>query len=356
MSGIFGIFHTNGKPLIKRHLNQMETGLAFIQPGGSDMWYNGSVGLGCLKQYDSSASWDDELSMQNQANGIIVVADARLTNRWELFREFNLPTCSQSDFSDDSLIRRAYERWGRDCARHLSGEFAFAIWDSAKKSLLCTRDHMGIKSLFYCRLKNTFVFASQVRGIRILDFVPVELNEHSLAAALFLTEADKSQTYFKGIRRLKAAHALEVHNKHDRSLSLTPFWQPQPKSRQTKLSDDAYAEAFREIIVRSICKHLDNGCPTGVMLSGGLDSSAIACIAARALRERSESLFSVSSVLAENHEGVESDERYYIREVGAQESNIISNYAIAEGADPFQNLESKFDRFSAPVNVFSLYG
>ena len=352
MSGIFGIFHTDGKPLDKAHLDQMGTGLSFIRSDGMDVWYDGSVGLGRLKPYDSSTSPDNKLPLKNHVNGIIVVADSRLTNRPELFKTFNINSCPQSDYSDDRLIRQAYEKWGRRCPRYLSGEFAFAIWDSAKRRLVCARDHMGIKPFFYCRLKNTFAFSSQVKGIRVLDFVPIELNENSLASSLFLTDADKSQTYFKGIRRLKAAHILEIHDKHDGALAATSFWTPRPKNRSTAMSDDDYAEAFREIIVNAVCKRLAKEHPTGVMLSGGLDSSAIATIAARQLRKTGRSLFTVSSALPENHDGIERDERYYIGEAAAKESNIVINYVTAAGADPFQNLQSKFDRFGIPVNTF----
>ncbi len=117
-------------------------------------------------------------------------------------------------------------------------------------------------------------------------------------------------------------------------------------------SDQDYAYNLRDIIVKSVCKHLGNKRSAGVTLSGGLDSSAIACIAAKELRKTDLPLISVSSVLAENHGGIESDERYYIKQVTTQEPNIISHHVLAEGVDPFQNLESKFDRFSAPVNVF----
>lgn len=316
------------------------------------MWRHGSVGFGRLKPYGFSTSLNNQSALQTSANGMIIVADARLTNRTALLNTFDLPNSSQSDFSDEALILQSYERWGQRCPRYLSGEFAFAIWDSAKRQLFCARDHMGIKPFFYSNLKNTFVFSSRVKGIRVLDFIPIELNEHNLAAALFLTKADKSQTYFMGIRRLRAAHTLEVHDKQDRPMAVTPFWSLQPKNHQIMLSDQEYADAFREIIVRSVCKRLDKAGTTGVMLSGGLDSSAIACIAAQQLRKRDLPLFSVSSVLPENHGGIESDERDYIKQVAKQELNIISHHAIAEGADPFQNLESKFDRFSEPVNAF----
>ncbi len=165
-------------------------------------------------------------------------------------------------------------------------------------------------------------------------------------------EADKSQTYFKGIRRLKAAHTLEVRDKYDRPLAVTSFWTPQPINPTMAMSDEDYAEAFREIIIKSVCRRMEKDQPTGVMLSGGLDSSAIACIAARQLRKKGQSLFTVSSVLSENHDGIENDERYYIGKVAIQEPNILINYVTAEGADPFQNLESKFDRFGIPVNAF----
>ncbi len=211
---------------------------------------------------------------------------------------------------------------------------------------------MGHKPFFYSWLKDIFIFSSHVRAIRFLEGFPIELNENKLAAAFFLTETDNSQTYFKGILRLRAAHCLTVRQGNEPRMILKPFWSLQPGTLQKKMSDSDYADALCEIILKAVNRCLEDGLPTGVMLSGGLDSSAIACIAARELMKKGQKLFTVSSVLPEKYEGIESDERYYIREVTAQEPNIVSKFVIAEGAHPFEKLEVKFDRLNAIPNPF----
>jgi asparagine synthase (glutamine-hydrolysing) len=263
----------------------------------------------------------------------VITADARIDNREELLTCLSISTSQKDSIPDSILILKSYEKWGENCPQYLLGEFAFAIWNKRDKRLFCARDHIGFRPLFYYHCNYNFIFASEIKGMRSLDFIPLQFNEMTLATHLLPLEKDNGQTFFEGILRLKCAHILAISR--DNKVRYGKYWAPEPQNRFNYSSDSDYAEALRDIIINSVSCRLRTNLPVSVSLSGGLDSSAIACIAARQLREKGQSLIAVSSVLPVNHQGIETDERNYIQAVLDQEPNIDIQFVTAAGKGPF---------------------
>src|ERR1700741_1299235 len=107
-----------------------------------------------------------------------IVADARIDNKPELSRLL----ASHDGAATQTLLQNAYELWGEACAQRLLGDFAIAIWDAQRKRLVCVREHLGVRPLFYCHLPGKlFAFASEVKALlAIPDFV-ARLDEASIA-------------------------------------------------------------------------------------------------------------------------------------------------------------------------------
>jgi asparagine synthase (glutamine-hydrolysing) len=145
---------------------------------------------------------------------------------------------------------------------------------------------------------------------------------------------------------LPSAHTLMTLRTGE--LKKRRYWRLEPGPRLRLSSDDEYAEALREQISTATLSRLRSAYPVGVMLSGGLDSSAVACIAARGLRKQGQRLTAVCSVLPEDHSGPEVDEREYIEAVRSQEDNIDLVHVFAEGVTPFGDLENQFLRMRRP--------
>jgi asparagine synthase (glutamine-hydrolysing) len=169
----------------------------------------------------------------------------------------------------------AYSKWGVGCPKKLIGDYAFAIWDKRNLQLFCARDHIGIRPFYYYYSDNIFALASEIKAIFCLVEVPQRLNELKIAYHLATFFEDKAITYYKDIFRLPPAHYLIIRKKR---LMLKSYWSLDP-SRSIKCSSDKeYAERFKDLFTKTVRCRLRSAFPVGSTLSGGLDSSSIACV------------------------------------------------------------------------------
>jgi asparagine synthase (glutamine-hydrolysing) len=276
MSGIAGIFNTDGRPANGEALDRMVEALAHRGPDGRGAWLEGPAGLGHRMFHETPESLNERQPCVDQAAQLALTADARIDNREDLIRQLDLTAEDPGLLPDSRLILLAYARWGEDCAERLIGDFAFALWDGRRRSLFCARDPFGIKPFYYGFRNSRFLFASELRGILCLEDVPRELNEEMIASYLALDFEDKEITFYQGLFRLPAAHAMRVDRQ---GLHLRCYWQPDPVRELHLKSDAEYAEAFREVFAEAVRCRLRSAFPVGSMLSGGMDSSSITCMA-----------------------------------------------------------------------------
>jgi asparagine synthase (glutamine-hydrolysing) len=345
MSAICGIFHPDGKPVSPEDVDKMIAPLAHSGPDGIGTWREGPVGLAHLMLHVTPESFLEKLPLSDPETGRVITADARIDNREELCEELRIADPERRTMPDSTLIQRAYEKWGEDCPNKLLGAFAFAIWDEKKRQLFCARDQMGFKPFYYHHSPRMFVFSSEIKGILHVPGVPMRLNELALANYLLQKFDDREITFQEEILRLPPAHSLVVRAGR---LELRRYWKLQPLPVLKFSQDSEYAEALHEVIVLAVRSCLRSTYPAGVMLSGGLDSSTVACVAAGELHKEGKRLTAVSSVLPEHHAGGELDEREYINAVRDHAGNIDLIYVTAEGATPFDNLEDQCNRMAAP--------
>ena len=207
-------------------------------------------------------------------------------------------------------ILDAWKQWGEDCPSHLEGDFAFAIRDDRTHTIFCARDAFGVKPFFYVHLPGRlFAFASQPHTLLALDEVPRDVDDDRIADYLDLRFDDAERTFHRAVRRLPAGHTLTLR---DGRLTIHRWWFPRNvKPLRLRGGDDAYAEGYREHFVRAVRERMrvDDPAHLGAMLSGGLDSSAIACVARDELRARNAPPLPVISWIFSDAK--EADEREY---------------------------------------------
>lgn len=319
MSAICGIYllDRNDRPDLPRSfLDKMVQTMAHKGPDRAGILLQGCVGLGHAMLSTTPESLGEILPYTSES-GSTITSDARIDNREELIPQLGL----REDVSDSKVILRAYEIWGERCVDKLLGDFAFAVWDEIEGKLFCARDHMGARPFFYCCLSNkAFAFASEIKAILSLPWVPRCLNESMVANFLVPILDDREVTFYQGIYRLPAAHTLMVDFAGQK---MRRYWSLDPDKKIEGLSDEECADKFLRIFQEAVRCRVRSMFPVGSTLSGGLDSSSVACIASMLLASRNERLSTFSAVFPD---APKSDERRYIEAVlgkGGMEPHYI---------------------------------
>lgn len=283
MSGIMGIYNLDGRPVERNALQRM---LDVLEHRGTDhvgLWADGAVGLAHRMRWVTPESLLEDLPSSNPRGDLKITADARIDNRDELISALQLLSWEREKITDSQIILAAYEKWGDRCPSYLMGDFAFAIWDQTQRQLFCARDPMGVKPFYYYCTGQTFVFASEIKALWCVAEVPRRLNEMQVAYYLSYCFEDKQSTFYQDIYRLPPAYSLRFNPV--RKLTLHQYWELNPRSEIRFKSDRDYTEAFLELFTESVRCRLRSAYPVGSALSGGLDSSSIACTAQQLLAQ-----------------------------------------------------------------------
>ncbi|MDH5523379.1 MAG: asparagine synthase-related protein [Desulfobulbaceae bacterium] len=286
MSTIFGIYHRNLQPVPAATFTLMQAAASWWQPDRSGSWRQGPVALGHEMLCNTPESQNEQLPLEQ--GELVITMDARLDNRRELSELLGQPERPLHQITDSELIVAAYCQWGEECPKHLLGDFAFAIWDQANKKLFCARDHLGVKPFYFHRQDSLFVFGNDLKALLAHPAVSPKLNDEAVANYLvhFLL-INKNITFFQEIEKLPAAHSITIT---PTSVATRCYWRPED-APTIKLADaEAYARKLLELIESAVHARMRSAYPITAHLSGGLDSSAIAVVAARKLRDKGEQL------------------------------------------------------------------
>ena len=275
----------------KAALEAMLGTLAGAGPAHS-VWPQAGIGLGCREM-----ALGEPALVADDAAGLTLVADARLDDRDGLCDALGVPVAERRGVADAQLILRAWSRWGRECPNHLLGDYAFALWDARRHLMFCARDHAGARPFYYALPKDGIVFASAVEPVLRAPDVGDALDEAVVATHLASRHCSDTRTFFAAVRKLPPGHALCVewvpsaNGTVQRKTSLARYWRPELAPVARPAADDEYAEQFRHLLAQAVRDRL-RGCDPGAIgthLSGGLDSSSIAVVAARELRSQGRS-------------------------------------------------------------------
>lgn len=314
---------------------------------GAGLWHSGNVFFGYHKLIISP--WQQEETMPVEDEQYVITADARIDNRDHLAALIGLKKGDQPVPNDPLLILAAYKKWGETCADYLEGEFAFAIWDKQANSLFCAVDHIGFRPFYYYDGPDVFIFCSEMKGILAVKETPNVFNEVSLIE-YFFRQSDPAKTYNDELFALLGGSTLSLKN--NSNILISKYWSPKPAGKYYFTKDNDWADCLGELLFEAIENRLQTDMPVGVTLSGGLDSSSVACIAGRILEKRNKPLYAFSSVLPQGHSGVERDEREYINIIGRHVKNLEQTFVDAQKASPFKNLEQAFETEEAIPNGF----
>jgi asparagine synthase (glutamine-hydrolysing) len=284
MSGIAGAVSLGGSPADPGRLAAVAGALAFRAPDGTRTWSDGRCALahGLLLTGDEASPPPQPFSADGH---VYVCADARIDGREELARALRAGGMAAApDDPAPLLIHHAYRLWGDECAAHLLGDFAFALWDAPRGRLLCARDHFGVKPFFYARTEGAFLFSNTLDCLAADPAVPAGLDEGWIGDFLVHGDTqDVAATVHSAIRQLPPAHTLVVE---DGAVSIRRYW-CLPVDEETRYRRPGeYVDHFVQLLREAVRDRLPGGAAS-FFLSGGRDSTSLAALARETI-ERGE--------------------------------------------------------------------
>lgn len=192
--------------------------------------------------------------------------------------------------SDTEVLLTAYIHYGEKCAEKLNGIYSFAVWDSMRQRIFICRDRFGVKPLFYTRIGDDIVFASELKAIFEYPGITPKLDKTGLCE-LFAMSPARTQGIgvFKDIYELRPAHYMMIDRKE---IKIERYWGLQ--SHEHNDSYDDTIDRVRFLVTDAVKKQLVSDVPIATFLSGGLDSSVITAIGARELAKKGETLSTYS--------------------------------------------------------------
>lgn len=209
-----------------------------------------------------------------QSDTCRVIFDGVLHNRDELRTRFasRLP----SNSSEADLVALAYREWGTDALLHLKGMFALLIWDRERARLLCARDRVGLHPLFYAGAGRSLLLSPSVEALLRHPDVSAELNRPALVDHLARRWLSNHDTYFAQVKRVLPCHVLQIEGDLRREYR---YWDPAPPGSVEWVPDHEAQGRFDALLAQAVSRCLAIG-PSAVNLSGGIDSSSVAMVAA----------------------------------------------------------------------------
>ena len=265
-------------------LARMQAALMHRGPDDEGVWIDRENGIFLahrrLKVIDPSGGAQP---MWSADNSTAILYNGEIYNHSELRKDLEREGVRfASDHSDTEVVLYGYRRWGDAVVDRLNGMWAFAIYDKSRRRLLLSRDRFGEKPLYYARTQSTFVFASELGGILRHPSVSHEIDPLGVQKYFAYGFSPHPGTIYRHICKLPAGHNL-IFDFEQRTTRIEEYWrfelnpaEPTGTNIETDLSEE-----FLELLDRAVERRLIADVPLGVLLSGGIDSSAITAAACR---------------------------------------------------------------------------
>lgn len=294
MCGIVGLLRYR-RPVEKSDIFEAVNRLTHRGPDGDGLMAAGNVVIG----HRRLSIIDPELGkqpMSNEDGTIWITFNGEIYNFRELKRNLESEGHTFRTHSDTEVIVHAYERWGDDCVNHFRGMFAFAIVDFSKRRIFLARDHFGIKPLFYFSDHTCFAFGSEIRALKAIPDVHLDIDLQALDQYLWLQYIPAPRSIYQQIRKLPPAHRMSITFDGKRG-EPEKYWDVEFRPVSPTSEKDWLAE-LEHVVSESVKAHLVSDVPFGAFLSGGVDSSAVVTYMAQLL-DRPVKTFSIGSRVPE---------------------------------------------------------
>jgi asparagine synthase (glutamine-hydrolysing) len=279
MCGIAGIVRSDGRPVDREVLGRMAARLVHRGPDQEGLWTDPVAGLAVrrLAVIDPAGS---RQPLANEDDSVRLVYNGEVYNFRDLRAELEAGGHRFRSAGDTEVLVHLYEDAGAAMLGRLVGMFAFALWDGRRRRLLLARDRLGQKPLYWHAGPGGLAFASEPAALLECPDVPRALDAAALGRFLRFGYVPAPATGFAGVHKLAPAHYLEYDAAAGRVLGPRRYWDLPRGPAETDVSAEAWRERLAAALSEAVRSQLVADVPLGVLLSGGLDSSAVTALAA----------------------------------------------------------------------------
>jgi len=287
MCGIAGLIDPTGASLDPAWISNMTAALAPRGPDGEGIWRAPGVALGHRRLAVIDLSDAAAQPMGNEDGTVQVVFNGEIYNFADLRADLQARGHVFRSQGDTEVLVHGYEQWGDEVVARIDGMFAFALWDARNRRLLAARDRMGKKPIYFASIARAgapplFAFASELKALLRVPGFDRGIDHEALCRYLVHEYVPAPHTIFRGARKLGAGQRLcfEVRAAQSIEPKIDRYWDL-PFAEQPRLvSDGDAATELRGLLLAAVRRRLVADVPVGIFLSGGIDSSTVAALAA----------------------------------------------------------------------------
>lgn len=283
MCGIAGWFDLKTERAPPRDIvKAMSDAISHRGPDGDGFYFSPGLGFGHRRLAVIDLVTGDQ-PMFSVDGSICIVFNGEIYNFKDLRRELQLKGHAFASQSDTEVVINAWKEWGRDCVTHLTGMFAFALWDQGNRTLFLARDRLGEKPLYYSVLPDeTLIFGSELKALLMHPSLTREIDPCAVEEFFALGYIAEPRTIYTRVVKLSAGCTLLA--RRGQTPDIRPYWDPRPA--QIPLGEMAdLADSLIERLSRIVKSQLVADVPVGAFLSGGVDSSGTMALMAQASAE-----------------------------------------------------------------------
>lgn len=262
-------------------LNAMNDEMHYRGPDDRGVWNDDHCGMAQVR-LSIIGLQKGKQPLFNEDKSLVLICNGEIYNYIEIKQDLVTKGHEFNSESDSETILHLYEEYGVKCLEHLRGMFAFCLWDTKKKQLFAARDRIGEKSLYYAQIPGGVVVSTELKAILKQYIEKPQINLKTLAEPIrYTSPLNKRDTYIEQIKRIEPGQYILIDSS---GIQIERYWKRDVSDRFTGSFDEAKLQTLH-IMKESIDICLRSDVPVAVMLSGGIDSSAIAALAKETGRE-----------------------------------------------------------------------
>ncbi len=362
MSAIWGVIDKN-QAVLTETVERMRQSMQEFKIDRYESIIRDNIYFACGHQQITPESGTDVSPIYDEDSKIWFTADCYLYNRAELIDEilgaYKLAGREILEPLGDAMLSyKAYECFGERFVEKLKGTFSIVIYRETEETVLMYADHLARRYLAYHNDESAVCFASVYQPILTLLDNNVRINREWLCTAYSDCTADTVKlprvTIYENVFQVEPGHYVKINIATNRIENIC-YYNPTKKIKSLpKMSDNEYKKLFIDTFNKTVESMLRSAGETGIMLSGGLDSSAVAAFAAIKLDKADKKLYSYTSVPAgdfqyENTKFFIENETDMVLEHSKMHPNIISRFIEADTDNCFTNTKEYVQMYRAPV-------